>query len=187
VYNRLPFFPEHKGDRRMKSLIISVAVVVAVLLIAFLRNLKRQPAGASKPPAFKTTEEFVEWLASEAVKDAEKENHLTLDYTPDSIQVVERILGELHEKYVKRRSSVAVRGLAAAYGAYIGEVIRRSEPDVHWERDDPNFGEKVFPLIWKAGRSFPMGWCQKRIENGKEDNVWVKYSVLKKRRAQAGN
>ena len=29
------------------------------------------------------------------------------------------------------------------------------------------------------GDSFPMGWCEKRIVNGDEDNVWVKYTVLK--------
>jgi hypothetical protein len=61
----------------------------------------------------------------------------------------------------------------------IGEVIRRTETNVRWERDHPVMGEKAYPLHWGKGDSFPMGWCEKRIVNGDEDNVWVKYTVLK--------
>jgi hypothetical protein len=39
-------------------------------------------------------------------------------------------------------------------------------------------------LIGGAGRSYPMGWCYKRITNGAEDNVWYKYTVLEERSAQ---
>ena len=71
-----------------------------------------------------------------------------------------------------------MRGLSAAYGAYIGEVIRRTETGVHWERDNPVFGEKLYPLHWGKNQSNPLGWCYERIVNGEEDNVWVKYSIL---------
>jgi hypothetical protein len=119
------------------------------------------------------------------VKDAQDNSHVNLDYTPDSIQKVEQILAALHDKYVKDHSSISPNGLGSAYGAYIGEVIRRSEPGAKWERDDPVGGEKSYPIIWGGGHSYPMAWCYHRIVNGPEDNVWVKYRVLKQKRDEA--
>jgi hypothetical protein len=116
------------------------------------------------------------------VKDAHDNNRLILDYTPDSIQSVEKILGSLHDQYVKNPSSVSANGLGSAYGAYIGEVIRKTGPGSKWERDDPVGGEKSYPIIWGGENSYPMAWCYRRIVNGPEDNVWIKYRVLKERR-----
>jgi hypothetical protein len=98
---------------------------------------------------------------------------------------VEQILGELHDKYVRDHSSISADGLGSAYGAYIGEVVRRSEPGAKWERDDPVGGEKSYPIIWGGGHSYPMAWCYRRIVNGPEDNVWVKYRVLKQKRDES--
>ncbi len=163
----------------MRNLAIGLMVVIIALGFSFLRNYKKR----NVPREFKTTDEFIQWLASEAVKDAEVNNHLTLDYSPDSIRAVDQILGKLHDQYVRAPLSISVRGLAASYGAYIGEVIRKNEPNVHWERDDPVMGEKVYPLHWASGNSYPMAWCQKRIVNGEEDDVWVKYTVLRDRKS----
>jgi hypothetical protein len=66
--------------------------------------------------------------------------------TPESIENVEKILGGLHDQYTKNPSSVSANGLGSAYGAYIGEIIRRSELGAKWERDDPVAGEKSYPL-----------------------------------------
>jgi hypothetical protein len=157
----------------MKAIAITAAIVLIVFLILFLRNQRNRSRD------FKTTDEFVQWLADEAVKDAASNNHIELDYSPQSIERVEQILGRLHNTYTQTPSSISVKGLSAAYGAYIGEVIRRTESNVHWERDDPVMGEKAYPLRWGTGSSYPMGWCQKRIVNGEEDNVWIKYKILK--------
>jgi hypothetical protein len=115
------------------------------------------------------------------VKDAEQGNGIRLDYSAESIKTVDHILGKLHDQYMKAPSSISVRGLSAAYGAYVGEVIRRTEPNVHWLRDD-DLGEKIYPLVWDKAHVYPMSWCQKRIENGDEDNVWMKYTILRKQR-----
>ncbi len=162
----------------MKWLLVSVAVVAIILLLAFLKARQKRPAARE----FKTTDEFVQWLAKEAVNDAAQNNHIDLDYTPASIKEVENILGQLHDQYARAPASVSVRGMAAAYGAYIGEVIRRTEPNVRWEKDDPVFGQKVYPLHWGKGTVYPMGWCQKRITDGEGDNVWIKYTVFKQKR-----
>lgn len=129
---------------------------------------------------FANTDEFVQWLANEAVKDAWEQNHFKLDYSDESIKNVEQILGGLHDQYTKDPSKLSVKGLGSAYGAYIGEVIRKSEPGAHWQRND-EMGEKSYPIIWgpTAGHSYPMAWCYHRILNGDEDNVWAKYRAIK--------
>jgi hypothetical protein len=129
---------------------------------------------------FATTDEFVQWLANEAVNDARQQDHTKLDYSVESIKTVEQILGRVHSQWTKDPPTVSAKGLGSAYGAYIGEVIRRSEPGAHWERDD-ELGEKSYPIIWgpTAGHSYPMAWCYRRILNGDEDNVWVKYRAVK--------
>jgi hypothetical protein len=70
-----------------------------------------------KQHQFQTAGDFAQWMATEAVKDAKENNQITLDYTPNSIQNVEIILGQLHKQYVKNPSSISVNGLGSAYGA----------------------------------------------------------------------
>ena len=140
----------------------------------------RTHAKAHSERKFASTEEFVQWLASEAVKDAWDQNHIKLDYSVESIKTVDQILRSLHDQYTKDPSRISVKGLGSAYGASIGEVIRRSEPGAYWEKDD-ELGEKSYPIIWGpgAGHSYPMAWCIRRILNGDEDNVWIKYRAIK--------
>jgi hypothetical protein len=163
----------------------SAILLVALAIIAGLwlrTNGKRTPERK-----FASTDEFVQWLAGEAVKDAWEQNRTKLDYSVESIKTVEQILSGVHDQYAKDASSVSAKGLGSAYGAYIGEVIRRSEPGAHWDRDDA-LGEKTYPIIWGpgAGHSYPMAWCIRRILNGSEDNVWVKYRALKDGLARPG-
>ena len=162
----------------MRSVVIIGLIAVIICFIAFLKLSKRQTS-----KSFKNTDEYVRWAASEAVSDADKNNHVHLDYSIASIKDVESILSQLHDQYSKDPKSISAAGLANAYGAYIGEAIRRNEPNVSWLSGDEVAGDKSYPLIWSAGHSYPMAWCYHRIVNGGEDNVWVKYSVLKNRAA----
>jgi len=159
----------------MKVAAAILIVVAALVAAAWFRTRSRQA-----PIKFESTEQFVEWLAAEAVKDASENNHVQLNYSVDSIKQVEQVLGGLHDQYAKNPASVSAKGPGSAYGAYIGEVIRRTEPGAHWQRDG-EMGEKTYPIVWgpTQGHSYPMAWCAHRIENGPEDNVWMKYYALK--------
>jgi len=161
----------------------SAAIALVLLLTASGLYLFIQKKKAS-PRQFKSTDEFVQWLAGEAVKDAREQNHVELDYSVASIEKVEEVLAKLHDQYVQNPSSVAPKGLGSAYGAYVGEVIRKTEPGARWERDDPVGGEKSYPIIWRSRHSYPMAWCYRRIVNGPEDNIWLKYRLLKEQRSQ---
>jgi hypothetical protein len=158
-----------------QKLLLGLVVVAIAALVFWMRT--RPPKGRQQE--FKSTDELIQFEADVAVKDAEKEDHVKLDYGVDSIKQADEILGRLHNQYVKDQSSVQVSVLASAYGAYIGEVIRRNEPDVKWQRNDSVGGEASYPLRWAGSSAFPMAWCYKRITEGEEDNVWSKYEVFK--------
>jgi hypothetical protein len=115
--------------------------------------------------------------AEHAVRHANKKN-VDLDYSIDSIQKVETILAMLHEQKSEQPGSTEVNRLASIYGSYVGEVIRRNEPGAFWEKDHKVGGNDSYPLISGEAEMFPMAWCYKRIEDGGEDNVWVKYQLL---------
>lgn len=160
----------------MRTAAIALLVITLVAGAIWIRSRSR----INKAPRFESTEQLVEWLATQAVHDASENSQVNLDYSVESIKQVEKILGGVHDQYVKNHKSVSVTGLGSAYGAYIGEVIRKSEPNAHWLRDD-EMGEKTYPIVWgpRQGHSYPMAWCAHRIENGDEDNVWLKYYALK--------
>ncbi|HLE41577.1 MAG TPA: hypothetical protein VI956_08730 [Nitrospirota bacterium] len=161
---------------------MNILILVVIVVVAGIAIYSAQKKSFQKTE-FKNTDEMMTYFAAEAVKDAAKENHVKLDYSVQSIEKVEAVLSKIHEQYLKDKTSIAVNGLAMAYGAYIGEVIKRTEPDAKWERDHPVAGEKSYPIHWRGGESFPCGWCFKRITSGPEDNVWHKYQILKQQRS----
>jgi hypothetical protein len=162
--------------------VVSLLILLAVVYYLWSRN--RMPAAKQ----FKTTEEMMQYFADMTVKDAARENRITLDYSIESLKWVEHILGKLHEQYGRDGSKLHPNGLGMAYGAYIGQAIRRSDPDCRkglacqWSRDHPVMGEKSYPLHWKDEDIFPCAWAYKRITDGPEDDIWIKYSVLKQMR-----
>lgn len=123
-------------------------------------------------------EELHQKLLNLAIKVADGFD-IKLDYSHKSIKDVENVLGELHADYKKTRNNQGVNGIAIEFAAYIIEVIRRHCEDKGvWYTDDSHFGEKSFPFVWRGSTLFPYGWCQKRIFDGKADDVYFKYQAL---------
>ncbi len=154
-----------------------VAVLIAGGSIGVWRA--RQERYAQTHPNLGTTEAFIGYACQQAVADAAQYDRITLDYSIGSLKQVDQILGRVHENYLENPGSISLRGLSAEYGAYVGEVIRRNEPNAYWTRDSQVAGEKSYPLHWNAGESYPIAWCARRIANGDEDSIWIKYSILK--------
>jgi hypothetical protein len=164
----------------MRPFLLAMGFLIVVGASSFFLAHKKSPPQGT----FKNPQDVIDFLSTEAVKDADSQSHVHLDYSVESIKRVESMLGGIHDQYVNDPSSIAVNGLASAYGAYLGKVIRKTEPDVKWETNDSVGGDKSYPLIWGAGHSYPMAWCYRRIVDGDSDNVWVKYQVLKERASQ---
>ncbi len=155
-----------------QQVVILILVVVAVIAAAVL--LRKQPSSATASTDVNAEMLF---LADDAVKWAAEKN-VTLDYTPESVERVEGLLAELHEKRAAGKlPDDQVNKAAARYGAYVGEVIRRMH-NGSWAVDHEVAGPGSFPIRWRDHESFPLGWCRKRIINGEEDNVWYKFRVL---------
>jgi hypothetical protein len=118
----------------MKLLIALLAVIVIAGGIVFAT--RKKPAPAEMPFA-----ELLEFLSQEAISIAKEYRGISLDYSPASVEQVETILGKLHDEYKKRGTTEGQRGLALAFGVYIGEVIRKQAGEGPWERDHPQLGE----------------------------------------------
>lgn len=110
------------------------------------------------------------------VQKAKVKYGVTLDYQPDSIQKVNTILGQLHGQYLKSQDDKRWDTEGIGWGAYVGEVIRRKYGG-EWAKEDKQIGQSL-PLHWSKSTSFPVAWCVKRIRNGDEDNIWIKYQMI---------
>ena len=157
--------------------IFVVLVLVALLIIGIL--LKRASSGQAMK--IENLDEHMRQLAEKAV-DFSRELGMDLDYSLESIEIAELALSKVHEDFIKQNENIDVEGLSMAFGAYVGESIKRNIPGSHWEQDHPVGGPNSFPLHWKGGESFVPAWCYRRIKNGPEDNVWHKYKVLSEQR-----
>ena len=111
---------------------------------------------------------------------------VTLDYSDVSVEGVESILGQIHDDFTKKKDDKGMRGIALFFAAYLGEVIRHKGLGGSWSRNHPTIGENSFPFTWNGSELFLFGWCQKRIFDGKQDDIWLKYQalVLKKLKAE---
>lgn len=155
----------------MKSL--AIILIITAFAVAAVLVMRRKSAPAEMP-----FEELVVFLPKEAVAIAKEHHGVTLDYSPASVEQVEAILGKLHDEYKRRGTTEGQRGLALAFGVYIGEVIRKQAGEGFWKQDHPVAGEGSMPLHWKGHDSFPVAWCLKRLANGEAENVWHKYQMI---------
>ncbi len=155
-------------------------LLLAALLIGSILGVWRavEERQESKHPHFANTEQFISYACDQAIAEAQKYDGITLDYSVDSLKKVDTILGRVHDLYLRDPSSIHVNGISLEYGAYVGEVVRRNEPGAYWT-EDSELGKKLYPLHWNKIESFPLAWCSKRIVNGDEDSIWIKYTVMK--------
>jgi len=152
-------------------------ILVAVVLVLLGYRLSRRPRIQSPGKLSDDPNVFMPLMADRAVQFA-KERGKALDYSPESIKVVDSLLGELHDLRDKQRlSNEDLNAHALHFGAYIGEVIRRKFGG-SWATDHPVAGPNSFPMHSLGSDSFTIGWCAKRIVNGDDDSVWFKYQVV---------
>lgn len=118
-------------------------------------------------------------VAAGAVKRARDEQKIELDYSPASIEGIEAMLGELHNRHLQNPMEEKEIGtLSRRWGAYIGEVMKRMRPG-KWHRDSETVGAGTMPVIFEDRlEAFPCAWAYKRIADGPEDNVVLKFKVF---------
>lgn len=117
------------------------------------------------------------YLVDQAI-NVGKNFRIKLDFSDGSVAQVDNILRLMRKDFKKTGNEEGLRGIALEMAAYIIVVIENTGPVGRWERDHPEIGEWTFPYYWKHSTLFPYAWCQKRIFDGEQDDVWVKYKTL---------
>ena len=101
-----------------------------------------------------------------------------LDFTPDSLDAIERMLSKLHNTFKYTSSGLNDEQLAAAaklWGVYIGEVIRRFYGG-QWAAGG---GDDLTLAIGEATVS-PIAKARKRIVDGPTENIRYYFSSIEK-------
>jgi len=164
-----------------------VALIIAVVALA--ASCRRSPTVPAAPavglaairPGDETGTKMAHY-AEQAAIDAGQRFGTLLDFTPQSVESVEKVLDSLtRAKNFQGYDDKDTRAEALIFGAYIGEVIRR-EHGGEWSKDHLQAGPATYPLHWDGHDSFPYNWCYKRLTQGESENVWHKYQyfVMKK-------
>jgi hypothetical protein len=91
----------------VKNPAVVVLVLLALGVALFLATRRKEASGAK----FRSSDEFIQFMATEAVKDAGGKERIDLDYSVNSIKEVEEILGRFHEQYAKDPPPLVRRGL----------------------------------------------------------------------------
>jgi len=99
-------------------------------------------------------------------------DHVKLDYSPQSLAEVDRIVGGFHSEGL---SPEQVGSTVFSFGCYVGEVFVR-HADAHWRSaaETPMAELSGFPLVIELGKSShcnPIGKVFKRLENGEADSL----------------
>jgi hypothetical protein len=158
-------------------------IVLGLMLFGANRVYGPSPAA----PKFKTTDEMMLYFATEATRWVKQDRGIDLDYSIDSVKVVEEELARISKDMDKATPPRGTFGLATGYGAYIGEVLRRRDGG-SWAVDHPAGGRGSYPLTTTSNTTiFPVGWCWKRLTVGEEENVYHKLLVFSGNAASSTN
>jgi len=165
--------------RRFQKLSSWVAVSLgtvggSIIVLWLMLIIVQRIYGVSPPPKFKNHGQMMAYLANETTRWVKKDRNIDLDYSVDSIKIVEEELGRISKEINRANPEQGTFGIAIGYGAYIGEVFRRREGG-SWALDHPVAGARSYPLTIRSNETiFPVGWCWKRLTAGEEDNVYHK-------------
>jgi hypothetical protein len=115
-----------------------------------------------------------------AVHTAKLKWNEALDFTPDSLEAVERILGKIHNagRYGSGSAAPNEEELSAAskrWGTYIGEVIRR-----HYGGRWAQAEDGTLALLIGEAKADPVAKARKRIVDGASDNIRYYFSSMLK-------
>jgi hypothetical protein len=115
--------------------------------------------------------------------DVAKANfQMELDGSDASIELVERMLGELHDQLpTAKPSEEQIGAFAKMFGSYVGEVFRLKH-GAEW--GIVRLGETEFPSMRSSAdglQFWPWERSYKRIIEGPENNIWHYYVALVER------
>lgn len=110
--------------------------------------------------------------AANAVETAQSEFSVTLDYTRDSVKLVDDVILMFVEKFQDRAlEDTAVFTICNIYGAYLGEVFKKQVGGA-WRYDDSN-PDAPYVLLDVGDNSYAFaGICYERLVNDSQISVY---------------
>jgi hypothetical protein len=159
-----------------KNLVTSATFVLTALPLLFASACQQAPTSRS-------TEDIDTYMASLAGKSVElvKSSYgIALDYSPRSVEDVEKILTTKYDLLKNQpMSEDQFADAANIWGAYIGEVLKRARP-AHWEKDSSRGDKGALPIVFNDTHeeAFPCAWVYHRLKNGPEDSVTTKFEFV---------
>ena len=122
-------------------------------------------------------------FAADIVTITEKNVGDVLDYSVESLETVDRIIGEFREDGVRAEE---VEVTLFGFGCYVGEVFVRNAR-ARWRAASQDEIDNLFgvPLVLQLGTDTtvnPIGKVIKRLENGDEDYLPYFYRVFVRQR-----
>jgi hypothetical protein len=151
-------------------------VTVAILLLVVVAAVAGLLAFNRKQSRVRLVNTVAHY-STRAVEIARDEFGVELDFSDLTLREVDTILEDVGRRVSEENLDATEYG--NAFGFYIGEVIRNTEGEGHWQRDHEQFGEGCYPLFVRETAAFPLAWCWKRIENGADDNLVHKMNVMR--------
>ena len=115
-----------------------------------------------------------------------REFKVHLDYSENSLQEVEHLLGRLHDDMSKADAN-KIDEMAKIWGGYLGEVVRRRFGG-EWSIEKYPAGDfLIVSLNVNGARLFPSMKVHKRLTEGSNENIWSFYQAVRaKLEAQPG-
>lgn len=126
--------------------------------------------------AFPTLTAMMEGYAQAAVETAKSEYRQTLDYSADSINVLDEIIVMVSESV-----DIDLDFESRLWGSYLGEVIRARYAGI-WEMTQYPGGQVAVPAVEVRGsRLFPLMKVYRRLTNGEEEDLRAFYNMVTER------
>jgi hypothetical protein len=132
-------------------------------------------------PKFEKDERVAKMVAAyalDAVDAAQGNFKTTLDWSENSVTVVEGLLAKLHDSIPSQKPpDDVVWSFAKMFGSYVGEVFRKNHGGEWGFIDD---GQQKFPGIqWRGNTLFwPWGRVHQRLLKGPAENVADYYRIM---------
>ena len=133
-------------------------------------------------------EAVMQSYAEQAVAAA-RQQEIELDYSEDSLQQVEFILGRTQHPPVGAGGGAAsaaptdaeTEDLCKMWGGYLGEVVRRRWGGEWVLETYPGGNVLTVALITPGGTVFPSMKIYRRLSQGAAENVWLFYCMMRDR------
>jgi hypothetical protein len=154
---------------------VGLGTVAGSLVVLRVMLFTAEPFyGPPAPPKFRSTAEMMVYFATDATKWVKKDRGIDLDYSLDSIKIIDEELLRVSKEIDKANPQRGTFGLCLGYGSYVGEVLRRRNGG-SWGVDHSNAGPPSYPLT--AGSNtvmFPVDWCWQRLTRSNAESLFVK-------------